>query len=179
MASKHDNHICPFWSIESKKCRVCKDGLFIPLEDHIAAYCTSKDYYNCLQYSLHAPKNIKTVNITTNRRQSLRVLVSNQIQLLKLIQSDKIVQQLSEKAETLDVSAIGMRLQTNIPLLNDTVVQFAFNDNFPAALKSGAGLVEWCNKQIDTPGYQAGISFQSAKVVEAMDNFLMTYLSRN
>ncbi|MFT5698162.1 MAG: hypothetical protein ACI8ZB_001016 [Desulforhopalus sp.] len=167
---------CPFWSVDSKKCRVCKDGLFIPLDEHINAYCTSKDHHHCLQYSLHTPRNERSTHQSrqnsTNRRQSIRVTLSNQIQLLKMIKSGEIIQKLSEKAETLDLSSIGMRLQTNVPLIDDTVVQFAFNDNFPEALRKGAGLVEWCNKQIDGPGYQAGISFQSNIIVEAMDVFL-------
>lgn len=180
---KNTIDICPFWSADSKKCRVCTDGLFIPLDEHISAYCTSKDHHHCLQYSLHTPKDRQAEDASRknsiNRRQSLRIQLSDQIQLLKMIQSGKILKQFSERAETLDMSKVGMRLQTNVPLINDTVVQFAFNDNFPATLRTGAGLVEWCNKQIDTPGYQAGISFQSNWIVEAMDMFLESHLNRN
>lgn len=173
---------CPFWSADSKKCCVCKDGLFIPLDEHISAYCTSRDHHHCLQYSLHASnKQAKddSRNYPKNRRQSMRVQLSYQIKILKMIQSGEIIQQLAEKAETLDMSKIGMRLQTNIPLINDTVIQFAFNNNFPATLRTGIGIVEWCNKQIDTPGYQAGISFQSKWIVEAMDVFLENRLIHN
>lgn len=177
MSSKPNNKdICPFWSVNSKKCRVCDDGLFIPLEKHIAAYCTSKDHPHCLQYSLHAPKDQGAASQSANRRQTLRIKLSNQIQLLKLITSGQVIRQLTGKAETLDVSHIGMRLQTDIPLVHDSVVQFAFNDKFPSTLKKGVGVVEWCNKQIDSPGYQAGISFQSSKLVKAMDTFLKTHL---
>jgi len=178
--SNNNSETCPFWSVDSKKCRVCKDGLFIPLEDHIAAYCTSQDHHDCLQYSLHAPKSIKSdynsEDNIQNRRQSLRIKITNQIELLKLIKSGEIVQQISEKAKTLDISKIGMRLHTDIPLISDTVIQFSFNDKFPQALRTGAGLVEWCNKQIDAPGYQAGISFQSDRLIEAMDTFLEPHL---
>lgn len=179
--SKKNSSACQFWSIDSKKCRVCNDGLFIPLEKHIAAYCTSEDHHYCLQYSLHAPKNVDTDDNRDkrrhNRRQSLRIEISNQIDLLKMIKSGEIVEQLSEKAETLDISKIGMRLHTDIPLTSDTVIQFAFSNKFPKAMRTGAGLVEWCNKQIDAPGYQAGISFQSTKIVEAMNTFLEPHLS--
>lgn len=175
--------ICPFWSTESKKCRVCKDGLFIPLDEHISTYCTSKDHHLCLQYSLHAPKDKlatdDTGNNSANRRQSMRIELSDQIQLLKMIQSGEIIKQFTANAETLDMSKIGMRLQTNVPLINDSVVQFAFDKSFPANLRTGAGIVEWCNKQIDTPGYQAGISFQSKWIVEAVDIFLEKHLLRN
>lgn len=179
--SNKNKIICPFWSVESKKCSVCNDGLFIPLEEHISAYCTSKDHHHCLQYSLHAPKKNTASEdsvSTANRRQFLRVKLNNKIQLLKMISSGEIVQHISEKAETLDISKIGMRLHTDIPLISDTVIQFAFNDTFPSALRTGAGLVEWCNKQIDQPGYQAGISFQSSRIVDAMGNFLEPHLVR-
>lgn len=96
-----------------------------------------------------------------------------------MIQAGKIIKQFSEKATTLDMSKVGMRLQTNVPLVNDTVIQFAFNNNFPTTLRTGAGLVEWCNKQIDTPGYQAGVSFQSRWILEAMDIFLKSHIVRD
>jgi len=85
-----------------------------------------------------------------------------------------VVQRLKEDAETLDVSSDGMRLHTSVPLVNDTVIQFTFNDTFPEPLKTGAGLVEWCKKQLDGPGYQAGISFHSKGIIDAMKNLLKT-----
>lgn len=174
MSSKHNDNNCPFWSNESKKCRVCNDGLFIPLEEHIVAYCTSKDHHHCLQYSIHAPKSRQTRDDSINRRQSLRVKLTNQIQILKFSKSGEVIQQLEGNAETLDVSSVGMRLHTSVPLVNDSVIQFSFNGTFPEPLKSGAGLVEWCKKQLDAPGYHVGISFQSKWIIDAMDNLLKT-----
>ena len=136
------------------------------------AYCTSTDHHHCLQYSLHKPKSQETRDDAINRRQSLRVKLTNPIQLLKLIKSGKVVQQLKENAETLDVSSVGMRLHTTVPLVNDTVIQFSFNGTFPEPLNTGAGLVEWCKKKLDGPGYQAGISFQSKWIIDAMNKLL-------
>jgi hypothetical protein len=171
--------ICPFWAMNSKKCRVCRDGLFIPLDDHIEAFCVSEDYHHCLQYSLHAPNDRQADHLlnkhTGNRRQSNRIKLSNKIQLLKLIKSGEVIQDLAECAESLDFSHIGMRLLTTVPLIDDSVIQFSFSESFPAAMKTGAGLVQWCNKQIDGPGYQVGISFQSSWILEAMGRFLKPY----
>ncbi|TKB09393.1 hypothetical protein [Desulforhopalus sp. IMCC35007] len=171
--------ICPFWSTNSKKCRVCRDGLFIPLDDHIEAFCMSEDYHHCLQYSLHAPNEQQANHLanknTGNRRQSNRIKLSNKIQLLKLIKSGEVIQNLAASAETLDFSHIGMRLLTTVPLIDDSVIQFSFSASFPAAIKTGAGVVHWCNKQIDGPGYQVGISFQSGWILEAMGRFLQPY----
>ena len=173
-SERNNNTSCPFWSTNSKKCRVCNDGLFIPLEEHIAAYCTSKHHHHCLQYSLHIPKSEQSRNDTINRRQSLRVKLTDKIQILKLIKAGEVMQQLKENAETLDVSSIGMRLHTCVPLVSDSVIQFSFNGTFSDPLKTGAGLVEWCNKQLDAPGYHAGISFQSKWIIDAIDNLLKT-----
>ncbi|PHR28993.1 MAG: hypothetical protein COA36_04755 [Desulfotalea sp.] len=169
---------CAFWSVDLKKCQVCKGGLFIPLDEHITSYCTSNDHHYCLQYCLHARKTKQTdqdKQPSTNRRKSQRVEISKQVQLLKTIKSGKIINQISANAKTLDVSNVGMRLQTNVPLVNDTVIQFSFDDTFPVTLKTGAGLVEWCNKQIDSPGYQVGISFQSNWIIDAMHVFLKSH----
>lgn len=173
MNSERDvNNNCIFWSTESKKCRVCNKGLFIPLEEHIVAYCTSKDHFHCLQYSLNVTESQQTRDNSINRRQSMRVKLTNQIQILKVIKSGKIIQQLEENAKTIDMSSVGMRLHTSVPLVNDTVVQFSFNGTFPGPIKAGAGLVEWCKKQLDAPGYHAGISFQSKWIIDAMDTVI-------
>lgn len=108
----------------------------------------------------------------------MRIKLNSNVKLIKMIKSGEIIEHISEKAETLDISKIGMRLHTDIPLTSDTVIQFSFNEKFPSAMRTGAGLVEWCNKQIDEPGYHAGISFQSGQMLEAIDNFLAPHYAR-
>lgn len=178
MAIKDPTHTenCPFWSALSMKCRICKGGLFIPLDDHIEVYCKTPDFPQCLQYSLH-PNNYleiitKDSQINGNRRNNARVEASYQITLVRLIHSGKIVPHFSTFAKTLDLSRGGMRLTTNKPLVNDSVLQFSFGDSFPQSLQQGTGQVAWCNKEIDNPGYQAGISFQDDHIIEAMGLYL-------
>lgn len=176
MNAKSNTEICTFWSESANKCRVCKDGLFIPLDEHIEAFCKSPDHRQCLQYSLHAPssESIKErfLSEAANRRQYIRVETKNNIRLIKLIKSGEVLEHMSEPAHTLDVSRIGMRLKTDIPLVDDSVLQFAFDDKSPYSVKSGTGIVEWCNKQIDTPGYEAGISFQTDNIIQAVEKWL-------
>lgn len=89
-----------------------------------------------------------------------------------MIKSGEVLEHMSEPAYTLDVSKIGMRLKTDIPLVNDSVLQFAFDKKSPYSSKSGTGIVEWCNKQIDAPGYEAGISFQTDNIIDAVEKWL-------
>ncbi len=167
---------CPFWSTESLKCRVCNGGLFIPLDDHMAVYCTTPAYPQCLQYELNSEKQLQIMEEASgarkNRRQYMRINASYKVILAKLVEAGEIVSHQSTVAKTLDVSKGGMRLTTEKPLLSNTVVQFSFDDSFPKSLQGGTGQVTWCNKQVDEPGYQAGISFRGDHLIEAMGSYL-------
>lgn len=157
------------------KCRVSKGGLFIPLDDHIRTYCKTPYHPQCLQHALHSENRLKIIeraNQDRNRRKFARVEACYKITLVKLIHSGAIVSHYSTFAETLDLSSGGMRLTTNTPLKNDSVLQFSFGNDFPESLQEGIGQVAWCNKEIDNPGYQAGISFQDDQTIEAMNLFL-------
>ncbi len=167
---------CPFWSEGSKKCRICNGGLFIPLDDHIDVYCTGPIFSQCLQYELHSARHLDMMErareTRENRRKYSRIFASYKVTLEKLKESGEIVSHHPTVAKTLDVSKGGMRLATDTPLVNDTVVQFSFDESFPKNLQGATGQVTWCHKQIDEPGYQAGVSFQGDHIIEAMGNYL-------
>jgi len=99
----------------------------------------------------------------------------HRVTLVKLTESGKIVSHYSTVAKTVDVSMGGMRLATSDPLLNDTIVQFSFDDSFPKSLQSGMGQIKWCNKQRDEEIYQIGLSFQGSKALGAMGSYLRIY----
>ncbi len=111
-------------------------------------------------------------NSGENRRKYLRVESSHTITLLKIFNSGKLVNSLTSGSKTIDLSKGGMRLEIEKPLTSDATVQFSLDNSFPPALRQLTGLVEWCNKQVDEPGYQAGVSFQGEHIVEAMDRYL-------
>ncbi|MFH0785385.1 MAG: PilZ domain-containing protein [Pseudomonadota bacterium] len=167
---------CPFWSALSMKCRICKDGLFIPLDDHINGYCKTPDYIQCLSYTLHPENHLerdeKSKLLNESRRKFARIEACHKITVVKLVHSGTVVSHFSSFAKTLDLSNGGMRLTTNRPLANNTVVQFLFGKSFPQDLQEGSGQVAWCNKEIDNPGYQAGIAFHDDRIIKAMALYL-------
>ncbi len=167
---------CPFWSAASAQCNVCKSGIFIPLDDHIEAFCTTFHYTACVQYTLHSENQInlqeKVRNSEENRRKYLRIDTSHKITLVKILKYGKLISNFSSDAQTLDMSKGGIRLLTKNPLVYDTLVQFSFDTSFPQALREITGQVQWCKKELDETGYQAGLSFQGDHVVEAMGNYL-------
>lgn len=171
------SEFCPFWSVKSLKCRVCRDGLFIPFDDHIKIYCKTLNYPQCLQYALYAESHLQVQEKQTfsveNRRKYQRVDTEHWVTLVKLTRSGEVISHYSSAAKTMDVSMGGMRIITSDPLLNDTVVRFSFDDSFPKSLQSGMGQIKWCHKQIDEKNYQIGLSFQEKKAAQAMGSYLM------
>ncbi len=168
---------CPFWSPISLKCRLCGEGLFIPLDDHIEVYCKTVEYPMCLQYSLsndslqHATASTGE-NTGDNRRKYQRIESTHRITVVRLSGSGKIASHFSTISSTIDMSMGGLRLRTPDPLINDTVVRFSFDNSVPELLQSGTAVIKWCHRLIDSPEYQAGLAFRSNQTVEAMGMYL-------
>ena len=172
---------CPHWSPHSLKCRICKGGLFIPLDDHIDVFCTTSNYPQCLQYAMHTATDLQVVTPEedqNNRRQFLRIEATYRITMVKSVQTGEILSHLSTEATTLDLSMGGMRICSQTPVRDSSLMHFSFDESFPDPLQDGIGEVMWCNKQIDEPGYQAGIMFHDEMLVEAMGHYLGTQFGR-
>lgn len=167
---------CPFWSSALLKCRICNSGLFIPLDNHAEVFCRTPRYTACMQYTLCSENQMnlrqRVRKSEENRRKYLRIETSHAIALVKIFGSGDLVEHVMSGAQTIDVSRSGMRVATQKPLLHDTKVQFSFEKSFPLGIHEVIGQVEWCNKQVDEPGYQAGLSFQGKNVIEALGRFL-------
>jgi len=168
---------CPFWSPISLKCSLCSEGLFIPLDDHIEVYCKTEEYPMCLQYNLSHDSNVRSSSGTDylsneNRRKYDRFESTHRITLVRLSGSGTIASHFSTPASTIDMSMGGLRLRTQEPLINDTVVRFSFDDSVPQLLQSGTATIKWCYRLIDSSEYQAGLAFRSNQTVEAMGMYL-------
>ncbi len=92
--------------------------------------------------------------------------------MVKIFEFGKRLSHFLPEAKTIDMSKGGMRMAIDTPLADNAMVQFSLNESFPQTLNDITGQVEWCNKQIDVPGYQAGISFKEAHIIEAMGSYL-------
>jgi len=167
--------ICPFWNEQSMKCSVQHMGLFIPLEDHVAVYCCTHNYPQCLQYVHQMSSEIaiaaKDSSKTKDRRKFLRIELQHDITLTEA-EKEKKGTIASAKAKTLDLSMGGMRLSTEKPLRNDSIIQFSFDDALFEHPLTGIGHIAWCIKSADSPGYQAGIVFEEQHFVQRIGTYL-------
>jgi hypothetical protein len=170
---------CPFWSATSKKCSICEGGLFIPLDDHVEAFCKTPRFSACPIYVDHSENQLvlleKVRKSELNRRKYMRFETSRHLTLIKIFASGKLVSQLASDVKTIDISKGGVRMATEQPLDNDTVVQISFDDATSQTLHEITGHIKWCNKQPDEPGYQTGVSFPEERIVEAMGHYLEQY----
>lgn len=159
------------------KCQLRQEGLFLPLDDHIEVYCKSPYYTQCSQYSLHMKNTIQLMDkkVFHNRRKYERVVAFHPVTLVKLFPSGEIVTHYSINGQTLDLGMGGLRLATEKPLINDTMVRFSLAESFPESLRKGKGQIAWSNKIIDEPGYQAGLSFREDHLINTMGVYLRLY----
>ena len=167
---------CPFWSATSVKCTICENGLFIPLDNHAEAFCKSSRFHACMQYTFYSENHIylqeKVRKSEVNRRKFIRVQSSHRITLVKIFEADSIVPPPPYEIATIDVSKSGMRVALDQPLMHDALVQFSFDESFLLKIHEVTGQLEWCNKQVDEPGYQAGFSFQEKRAIDVHDRLL-------
>lgn len=167
---------CPYWINITRKCKIDRGGLFIPQEDHSEVFCTTSLYPRCLQFKMESENQLAIVEkrnkTLKNRRKHLRVHASYKVVIDRILQPDQAKVDCLATVRTLDLGMGGLRLATDNPLENNSIIHLLFGNTFPDNLQSATGQVLWCNKQIDEPGYQIGISFKNDELVEAMGNFL-------
>lgn len=173
----HKSHAsCPYWSAKTMKCKICSGGLFIPLNDHIETYCKTPSHEQCLQYSMHLESDDQCIDKTAdrykNRRKYTRVATQRNVTLVQLINSKRIVTHHPIAASTIDMSMGGMRIHTDRPLTSDSLMHLSFEPPLGDNQNNCIGQVAWCNKQIDEPGYQVGISFHDEQFIQTMGIFL-------
>ncbi len=167
---------CDYWSIPACKCGKNEGGIFIPLEDHIVRYCLSANHCRCPQFQATGRPQAEISAKWKNRRRSERINAQEAITLDALNPHSLLIPVSAAikkfAARTLDISASGMRLFTAVPISQNSVIEFSFGSKFPKQLRRAKGKVQWCNKQVDEPGYQLGIAFAERQVSKAMAGYL-------
>ncbi len=168
--------ICPYWSQQEHVCEIQEEGLFIPMDDHLRIYCTGTEFNLCRQYLLSKKSNVlETENQKKDgqeRRQSPRIETTRRLNFIRLSDSGNPVSVHPSIASTLDLSSGGMRLSTRELLMYESMIQFQFNTPLSTSLLTGLAMVKWCTPTENDLQYQAGVSFQSDNIIEAVDQYL-------
>ncbi len=154
--------ICPHWSPHSRACLLVKEGIFMPVEQHVAAYCLSSYYRSCRHYLLLAEAE-KTVDqkqgAPSNRRRSIRIPSRHLFRFSEITGHDQIPGIREDDAWTIDLSDHGIRFASRQPLPLDTDICFALDADDRADQIEGKGRVVWCEPLENTALFHAGIVF--------------------
>ena len=191
--SSKETHVCPYWSASTKSCLASKQGLYLPVPEHILTYCKTSNHPFCSQFELQETdlveyKNgsVKVVDrrertvvdrrsrIAADRRESARIAGRYPLQLAGLQEDGNTgdtTSLLDSKATTVDLSAGGIRLQTHCELAVNSMVSFSLNGSSGPPVQ-GIGQIKWCRSLEDGSVYHAGIVFTDGATSGAMRRYL-------
>ena len=171
---------CPYWALDSRKeCGISKNGLYIPMPQHVRTFCLASKYYQCSQYIkgcdlLMAQEEYETNEFLDSRERRRLRRYSEQLHL-DLVTCDRDIgpQEMNfYKAKSLDVSLGGLRVESFEELAKDSFVSFIMDPDFSSKSLLGIGDVKWCEPKINTNRFESGIAFSNYSTSESMKEYL-------
>jgi len=150
---------CPHWCSSSSSCPLVKNGLFMPLEQHVAAYCLSTYYPSCSQYQLQTGAVDREQTDPINRRLSIRVPCRHSFHFSEIIGHDHLPGLHEDNTWTIDLSDHGIRFASRHLLPLDTDIRFFLETDDRIDKIEGTGRVVWCTPLDNTALFHAGIVF--------------------
>ena len=164
---------CPYWDRQTyNECTMYKAGLFLPLDEHVAHYCKSTRFQHCQQY-LRGCAEIKDtdqkqgLSLADSRRTHDRLQKKFPLRVYVYDSQGKLITLLSDKAETINLSAGGLGILSPTKLETGQQIAVHFNKDFTIPDLSSKGTIRWC-KQTGDQHYQAGIAFANDKTGQVM-----------
>ena len=144
---------CPHWNSAARLCLLVKEGLFLPVPEHIAAFCEGGGQARCPQVRSHADR----ANRATNRRRSVRLSERHPFRFSEISRTDQPTTQPGDEAWTLDLSDHGIRVATTCQLRPDMAIRFQLEGNGSPG-REGTGRVVWCQPLADTAFFEIGVA---------------------
>ena len=180
-------HVCPYWSDSTKSCLISKQGLYLPVPDHIHTYCRTGNHPFCPQFEQQGASLPEYQNGSgkvvdrrerkeEDRRKCTRISGSYSLQLAGLQEDGNTTSLLDKKATTVDLSAGGIRLQTHSELPVNSMVSFSLNSASGPPVQ-GIGQIKWCRSLMDSSVFHAGIVFSDGSTSGAMRRYLGSSLT--
>lgn len=164
--------ICLYWSQERGECTLTKRGLFIPTQDHIEIYCTSSQFYKCHHYIsgrelIEQEKLDYSQSYGDNRRFFQRKEGRYSVKLESCDSSGVPTGNFHTEAQTIDLSAGGMRIETPSEIPQSSLIAFRFGAEFFIPDFAGFGEIRWSDNN-GSQKFLSGLSFVENRVKRAI-----------
>ena len=188
-------YVCPYWSDSTKSCLSSKQGIYLPVPEHILTYCKTSQHPFCPQFEQQGTDLVEYKNgsrkvpdrrerkfadrrsrIAADRRKYTRISGSYPFQIAGFQEDSNTASLLDMKATTVDLSAGGIRLQIHCDLPVNSKVSFSLNGSSSPPIR-GIGQIKWCRSLEDTSVYHAGIVFTDDVSSRAVRRYLGNPLS--
>lgn len=144
---------CIYWSQQKKECLLHRDGIFIPMPEHITHYCQKEFFHNC-------PHFFRLNLLIEDRRHFGRQTYRYPVVIKKcgnhLEESEFLP--LKTDARTLDIGMGGMSIlsRQELPLTGFVSFTLSINTKYEFV---GKGQIRWVNRTAKKKYTQLGISF--------------------
>lgn len=159
------NHgACPHWNRRGGNCALIQDGLFLPVEQHVHAYCLSGLYAACSYFQQLAEGADSGAGRTmppVNRRRSIRVPDRYLFRFSEIDDSDQISGFREDDAWTVDLSDHGIRFACHQFLPPGTKLKYYLGTGTDTDRVDGLGRVVWSEPLANTPLFHIGIAFDN------------------
>jgi len=159
---KNGHYNCPYWSRLDRSCQLIYGGLFIPVNDHVDAYCQSSNYLSCphLINAREVDQFPEKNDEASNRRRYERTPSRHIIKVAEYKSQELAEIPLEDSACTVDISPAGIRLESFNHFEQGTLVSLYLDQSFAGIGIRSVGKVKWCKSLINTPFYHAGIDLE-------------------
>jgi hypothetical protein len=160
--SPTNNRVCPHWDPGNRSCLLVRDGLYLPIEQHVIAYCLSDQYASCSHYGMLSGEEKEVRNdheSSLNRRRSIRIPHQHPFRFSEIIENDQHPGVREDDAWTIDISEHGVRFATRQRLTTNTMLNFCLEVGETAAKIEGTGRIIWSVPLANTPLFHVGIAF--------------------
>lgn len=154
--------VCPHWSPLSRACLLVRDGLFLPVEQHVVAYCTSSHHPACPQFQQQAHIDVDQAiedSLPVNRRRSIRIPSHHAFRFSEITGSDQMPGHRDDDAWTIDLSNHGIRFASRQTLAPDTLIHFSLETDGTVSELNGIGRVIWAEPLETAPLFHIGLAF--------------------
>ena len=161
---------CPFWLDAAQSCSLYEKGLFLPGTEHVRLFCRHENFHSCTHYvdSVRCVSSDPVAQTQDNKRRSRRIPIRVSLQLVNPA-SEGVVQLIDDTAQTVDISAVGLRFESRVPVRVGTCIEFALGQETASSpLLRGFGHIKWCHSLENAPLYHAGISFADESIAQAI-----------
>ncbi|MCF8026449.1 MAG: PilZ domain-containing protein [Desulfobacteraceae bacterium] len=150
---------CPHFVKGMQSCGLYAQGFYMPLREHVVAYCLSRRHRQCTHYNQQAPPGDsghippKSDGIR-ERRSHHRFREESSVVLCTCDEQGNTVGDFHETASAMDFSQAGLRVKTRRKLPPGKPLLCRFPGDFCVPFLRGIALVCW---QKETGGNDAGM----------------------